>query len=108
VAESLNNLGRLWLMKGDPKQAEALIRRAAAIDEKALGPADPSLADDYRRLASVLRKAGKDKAAAAAEDRADAVAAAADLKAHGPTPKPSALPRPDEAQGVSPTGEDQP
>ena len=96
VAESLNNLGRLRLMRGDAKQAEALIRQAAAIDEKALGPADPALADDWRRLASVLRKAGKDKAAAEAEDRADAIAAAADLNAHGPEPKPRTLPHPED------------
>jgi len=94
VAESLNNLGRLWLMKGDAKRAEALIRQAAAIDEKALGPADPVLADDWRRLASVLRKGGRDKAAAEADDRADAIAAAADLKAQGDHPQPKARPLP--------------
>jgi tetratricopeptide (TPR) repeat protein len=94
VAESLNNLGRLRLMRGDVKQAEALIRQAAAIDEKVLGPADPALADDWRRLASVLRKAGKAKDAVEADDRADAIAAAADLKARGPEPEPHPLPHP--------------
>ena len=96
VAEILNNQGLVWLLKGDAKKAEALIRKAAAIDEKVLGPADPALADDYQRLASVLRKAGKDKDAQAAQDRADALAAAVEEHTQGPHPHAAHLPAPPE------------
>jgi hypothetical protein len=96
VAEILNDQGRVWLLQGNPKKAEALIRRAAAIDEKVLGPDDPSLGDDYQRLAAVLRKAGKDKDAQAAQDRADAIAAAVEEKAQGPRPHAEHLPAPPE------------
>jgi tetratricopeptide (TPR) repeat protein len=96
VAEILNDEGRVWLLKGDAKKAEALIRKAAAIDEKVLGPADPALADDYARLAAVLRKAGKDKEAQSAQDRADAITAAAQEQADGPHPRPQHLPAPPE------------
>jgi hypothetical protein len=98
VAEILNDQGRVWLLKGNPKKAEALIRKAADIDEKVLGPADPTLADDYQRLAAVLRKAGKAEAAQAAEDRADAIAAAVEEKAQGPRPHAEHLPAPPEDQ----------
>ncbi|HXB96425.1 MAG TPA: tetratricopeptide repeat protein [bacterium] len=96
VAEILNDQGRVWLLKGNAKRAEQLIRKAAAIDEKVLGPADPSLGDDYQRLAAVLRKAGKDKDAQAAQDRADAIVAAVEEKEQGPRPHAEHLPAPPE------------
>jgi len=41
VANSLNNLAVLLHAKGDYAGAEPLMRRAVAIDEKALGPDHP-------------------------------------------------------------------
>lgn len=71
VAEALNNQGRAWLMKGDLKKAEAYIRRALAIDEKALGEGHPAVADDLRRLAAVLFKAGRQAESRALGERAE-------------------------------------
>lgn len=94
VGETLNNLGRLWLMKGDAVKAEQLLRQALAVDTKVLGPQDPGVADDLHRLASILRKAGKDAQAQEADAKAEAITAAVEEKKQGPSPKAAPLPKP--------------
>ncbi len=73
LSEVLNNQARVYYLKGDFEKAEALFRRAISIDIKALGPKHPLLAEDYRRLAPVLRKAGKASEADATEAKAKAI-----------------------------------
>lgn len=85
VAETLNNQGRVHLLRGGLKAAEALLRRALSIDQKALGLDHSVVADDRRRLAAVLKKAGKNAEA----DEQEALATKA-----GPQPTPKAVPRP--------------
>jgi tetratricopeptide (TPR) repeat protein len=86
VAETLNNQGRVHLLRGNYKKAEQLLRRALAIDEAALGDQHPAVADDLRRLAAVLHKAGDDGQAGELQARADALDQ--DRK---PQPKPKRL-----------------
>lgn len=74
LAELLNNLGRIYYMKGQWGEAEAFYRRSIAIDEKSADQAP--LADDYARLAPVLRKAGRDAEAKELEDKAASIQAA--------------------------------
>jgi tetratricopeptide (TPR) repeat protein len=103
VAETLSNEGRVWLLKGETAKAEDLLRRALAIDEKALGPVDGAVADDLRRLATVLKKAGSADEAKADEARADSIEEA--LHAQGPpSPSPQPLPRPVSAAATAPSG----
>lgn len=95
VAETLSNEGRVWLLKGDASKAEDLLRQALAVDEKAFGPGDASVADDLHRLSTVLAKEGKDSEAKADEDRATAIEAAQHA-APEPTPQ-AAVPAPTRA-----------
>jgi tetratricopeptide (TPR) repeat protein len=96
VAETLNNQGRVHLLRGDLKAAEALLRRALSIDQKALGLDHGVVADDRRRLAAVLKKAGKDSEAEEQETLAAAVDAANAKHGGkaGPQPSPKPVPRP--------------
>jgi CHAT domain-containing protein/Tfp pilus assembly protein PilF len=51
VADSLNNLARLYFDRGDYSKAEALFQRALIIREKALGLEHPDAADSLNNLA---------------------------------------------------------
>lgn len=92
VAETLSNQGRVWLMRGDAAKAEELLRQALAIDQAALEAGDPSLAEDWRRLASALKKAGKESEAGEALAKAAALDAERAAKAR-PKAKPQAKPK---------------
>jgi tetratricopeptide (TPR) repeat protein len=83
VAETLNNQGRVHLLRGDLRQAERMIRQALAIDEQALGEQHPAVADDLRRLSAVLFRAGKLEESKALGERAEALD-----NDRAPTPKP--------------------
>lgn len=86
LSEVLNNQARVYYMKGDLGRSEDLFRRAISIDSKALGEKHPLVAEDYRRLAPVLRKAGKGTEADALEAQAAAI--------EKPKAKPKAKPKP--------------
>jgi CHAT domain-containing protein/Tfp pilus assembly protein PilF len=57
-ADSLNNLARLYLDRGDYAKAEPLLNRALAIREKTLGPEHPDVADSLNNLASLYLDRG--------------------------------------------------
>ena len=78
LAESLSNLGRAYYVKGDYAQAEQLMLQALEMDEAVAGPDHALVADDLRRLAPVLRKAGKESEAVAALARAKQISAPAE------------------------------
>jgi hypothetical protein len=66
VATSSDNLGILYLERGDYERAEALLKRALAIREKALGPEHPDVARSLNNLATLyfrLRRLEEDEAA---------------------------------------------
>lgn len=96
VAETLNNQGRVHLLRGELKAAEDLLRRALSVDQKALGMDHSVVADDRRRLAAVLKKAGRAAEAEEQETLAAAADAAAALRPSktAPQPTPKAVPRP--------------
>ena len=55
MATALNNLAVLLLATNRYPEAEPLMRRALAIDEKSLGPDHPDVARDVNNLAELLR-----------------------------------------------------
>jgi Tfp pilus assembly protein PilF len=57
VATDLDNLAMLLWDKGDPAAAEPLLRRALAIDEKALGPNHPATRRVRKDLTDLQRNA---------------------------------------------------
>jgi len=56
-------------------QAEAFYKRPLAIRENALDPNHPELPQTLENLAALYRKTGREKEAAALEDRAAAIRA---------------------------------
>jgi len=103
VAETLSNEGRVWLLKGDTSKAEDLLRQALAADQKSLGPADAAVADDLRRLAMVLEKAGKKAEAGADRTRAATIESSLKPRAAGVSPTAATLPAPtDQNPGTQP------
>lgn len=56
VARLMNDLGLMHLAKSLYKEAEPLMRRALAIDEKSFGENHPRVANDLNNLAELLRK----------------------------------------------------
>jgi len=59
VAQSLNNLARLYDAQGRPAEAEPLYQRALAIREDALGPAHPHVAQSLNNLAALYHAQGR-------------------------------------------------
>ena len=55
LASALNDLARLQLTNGQFNQAEPLMRRALAIDEKSFGPDHPTVAIPLNNLAQLLK-----------------------------------------------------
>jgi len=55
TARLMNNLGQLLDAKARLDEAEPLMRRALAIDEKSLGPEHPNVATDLNNLAQLLQ-----------------------------------------------------
>lgn len=83
LPEILNNIARVYYMRSDFSGAEPLYERAIKIDEAMLKPGDAMLADDYRRLAALYKKTGREALSAEFEGKAEHVKAAA------PAPAPS-------------------
>ncbi len=75
VATSLNNLAFMYHDQGKYAEAEALYKRALAIDEKALGPEHPDVAQSLENYAALLRKTGRSTEATKMEARAKAIRA---------------------------------
>jgi len=59
VATSLNNLGELYISKGNYSEIEPLYERALAILEKALGPDHPDVAISSKNLAELYYNQGR-------------------------------------------------
>jgi CHAT domain-containing protein/Tfp pilus assembly protein PilF len=59
VADSLNDLARLYLDRGDYAKAEPLLNRALAILEKALEPEHPSVAASLSNLSLLYKNRGE-------------------------------------------------
>jgi CHAT domain-containing protein/Tfp pilus assembly protein PilF len=59
VAQSLNNLARLYREQGRYADAEPLYKRSLAIYEKALGPDHPDVATSLNNLATLYRNQGR-------------------------------------------------
>ncbi|HUK60936.1 MAG TPA: CHAT domain-containing tetratricopeptide repeat protein [Stellaceae bacterium] len=55
VAQTLSQLGRVYIFEARPDQAEPVITRSLAIREKALGPDAPPVAQSLTELAAVYR-----------------------------------------------------
>lgn len=64
---AMMNLGVVEMTEGNHEQAIALFEKAIAIQEAALGAADPRLANSRRRYAGVLRQLGREAEAKAVE-----------------------------------------
>ena len=59
MGRSLNDLALLYEAQGRYAEAEPLYKRALAIDEKALGPDDPSVGTSLNNLAELYRAQGR-------------------------------------------------
>jgi tetratricopeptide (TPR) repeat protein len=70
VAESLDNLARLYWAQRKYAEAEPLFKRSLAIREKTLGPEHPKVARSLDYLAKLYRKTGKAEEASQLEERA--------------------------------------
>jgi|CZKR01.1.fsa_nt_gi tetratricopeptide (TPR) repeat protein len=70
VAKDLNNLAKHYDDQGRYSEAEPLYKRALTIEEKALGPDHPAVAQVTENLARTLRKLGRDTEAKAYEEQA--------------------------------------
>jgi tetratricopeptide (TPR) repeat protein len=57
-ARSLSNLANVLNSEGDHAGAEALFRRALDIDERTLGPSDPTVGNDLNNIANPLKERG--------------------------------------------------
>jgi tetratricopeptide (TPR) repeat protein len=75
VANSLHNLGRLYLAQQRYTEAEPLLSRALAISENRLGPDHLSLADLLQSYALLLRKTKRKAEASILEARAKVIIA---------------------------------
>ncbi len=73
MAMSLNSLARLYGDQGKYAEAEPLVKRALAIQEKALGPQHPNVAQGLENYAALLRKTGRTAEADKMEARAKAI-----------------------------------
>ncbi len=65
----MNNLATLYYAQGQYVQAESLLKRALAIDEKALDPNHPDVARDRNNLAALYRARKRGKEAETLERR---------------------------------------
>src|SRR5262249_46422647 len=63
VAESLDELGRLYHLKADYAQAEPLLRNALAMRRALLPPDDPAIIESFDHLGALLAARGDFKAA---------------------------------------------
>ncbi len=68
-------MGVLYYAQSRYAEAEPLIKRALAIEEKALGPEHPDVAQSLENYAALLRKTGRSAEAAKMEARAKAIRA---------------------------------
>ncbi len=75
MANSLNNLARLYQAQGKYAEAEPLYQRALAIVEKALGPEHPHVATSLENYAALLRQTARADEAERMEARAKAIRA---------------------------------
>ena len=55
TARLMNELGLYWQARGQFREAEPLMRRALAIDERSYGPDHPNVASDLNNLAALLQ-----------------------------------------------------
>jgi tetratricopeptide (TPR) repeat protein len=79
VARSASDLGLLLRNQGERRAAEPWLRRALDIDERALGPDSPLVAEDLENLASVLPEEQALTLYRRAAEHADPVIAARNL-----------------------------
>ena len=75
MATSLNNLALVYQAQGRYAEAEPLHKRALRIDEKALGPEHPDVAQSLENSAALLRETGRGAEAAKLEARAKVIRA---------------------------------
>jgi hypothetical protein len=73
VALTLNGLALLYVGQQKYGEAEPLLQRAVAIQEKALGPSHPALAESLENQATLLRKVKRDAEAAKLDARVKAI-----------------------------------
>ena len=69
IGQTLSALALVVEALGDPGLAETYFKRALAIQEKALEPADPTLAETRKGYVALLRQQHRDAEAAAVEAR---------------------------------------
>ena len=80
MAIDLNNLAQLLQATNRLAEAEPLMRRALAIDEKSFGPDHPNVARDLNNLAALLQDTNR----LAEAEPLDAPGVAIDEKSFGP------------------------
>jgi len=74
MANPLDGLGKAtWGLEGDAPKAIALLQRALAIRERALGPVNLAVADSYASLGLILRESGRLDDARSAYERAASI-----------------------------------
>ncbi len=75
LATSLSNLAGLYYAQSRYAEAEPLLKRSLAIDEKAFGPEHPNVAQSLENYADLLQKMGRGNEATDLETRAKAIRA---------------------------------
>lgn len=75
LAGSLRHLARLYQERNNPGEAEPLLERALAVQEKALGPEHPVVAITLTNLMFLYRHQGKETEAVAVAARARSILA---------------------------------
>jgi tetratricopeptide (TPR) repeat protein len=93
LALGLNNLALLHYEQGAYLEAQALLRRALAIEEEAYGRDDPALIVTLENYARVVRELGRTAEADELDARVQTLAGGAGLDQpalNGPAPHPAA------------------
>jgi len=75
VALGLSNLADHYRIQGKYAEAEPLYKRALTINEKALGPEHPEVAQSLENYSALLHKTGRSDEATTLEARAKAIRA---------------------------------
>jgi hypothetical protein len=104
LGRSLTNLADLYVVLHRYGEAEALLRRAVAIEEARVGPGHPAVADVLADYLVVLRHLGRETERAATEGRLRGILAEPTVRAPGiswtkPGAGPGELERDEEACG---------
>ena len=75
MANSLNNLAKLYRDEGKLPESEALYKRSLALREQTYGASDPRVAASLRNYALLLRNMGKTTDADSMDARAETIEA---------------------------------